>query len=145
MHANCFDLPLQKWFDFKVPKTLVAPDYIRTAIEEPEFNSKNINSKVIWLGKPPKAEVIVKSKKGHQWEVMSLTFQTRKTTHTIQVEPAKGKWLMNLLPRLSVDHPVQLTLQQTMADYESSGLEDFELFWDNKPVNTLYKTGLLHL
>jgi hypothetical protein len=23
--------------------------------------------------------------------------------------------------------------------------EDFELFWDNKPVNTLYKAGLLRL
>ena len=30
-------------------------------------------------------------------------------------------------------------------DYEKSGLEDFELFWDNKPVNTLYKAGLLRL
>ena len=25
------------------------------------------------------------------------------------------------------------------------GLEDFELFWDNKPINTLYKFGLLEL
>ena len=31
------------------------------------------------------------------------------------------------------------------ADYERSGLEDFELFWDNKPVNTLYKAGLLQV
>jgi hypothetical protein len=31
------------------------------------------------------------------------------------------------------------------ADYENAGLEDFELFWDNKPVTTLYKAGLLQL
>jgi hypothetical protein len=31
------------------------------------------------------------------------------------------------------------------TDYEATGLDDFELFWDNKPVNTLYKLGLLHL
>jgi hypothetical protein len=29
--------------------------------------------------------------------------------------------------------------------YEAAGLADFELFWDNKPVNQLYKIGLLQL
>ena len=28
---------------------------------------------------------------------------------------------------------------------EKAGFDDFELFWDNKPVNTLYKAGLLQL
>jgi hypothetical protein len=145
MHAACFDYPLQKWFDFKVPKTTVASDYIRKAIEEPQLLSGSANSKVIWLGKPPKAERMVKSKKGAQWEVVSLTFQTPKTTLSIQVDPQKGFWLTNLLPKLRVINPVPLSLQQIKADYENSGLDDFELFWDNKPVNTLYKAGLLHL
>ena len=145
MHAACFDFPLQKWFDFKVPKTTVTPDYIRKAVEEPEFASVGANSKVIWLGKTPKTEVVTKSKKGVQWEVMSLTFQTKKAVHTINVDPEKGNWLLNLLPRLSISNPTPLTLQQIKADYENAGLEDFELFWDNKPVNTLYKAGLLHL
>jgi hypothetical protein len=34
-------------------------------------------------------------------------------------------------------------LQEVKEDYEAAGFEDFELFWDNKPVNTLYKAGLL--
>ena len=29
--------------------------------------------------------------------------------------------------------------------FEAAGLEDFELFWDNKPVNGLQKFGLLRL
>ncbi len=143
MHGACFDFPLQKWFDFKVPKTGIAPDYIRKAIEEPEYSTSGANSKVVWLGKLPRWETLVKSKKGAQWEVMSLVFQTKKTTHAISVEPAKGAWLIQILPRLSVFNPVHLTLQQVKADYEAAGLEDFELFWDNKPVNTLYKAGLL--
>jgi hypothetical protein len=32
-----------------------------------------------------------------------------------------------------------------MDSYKAAGLEDFELFWDNKPVNTLHKVGLLKL
>ncbi len=145
MHGACFDFPLQKWFDFKVPKTSVPPDFIRKAIEEPEYNPGNTNSKVIWLGGQPKAETMIKSKKGAQWEVMTLTFQTRKAALTINLEPSKGAWLLNMLPKLSVSNPFPLTLQQVKSDYEAAGLEDFELFWDNKPVNTLYRVGLLRV
>lgn len=145
MHNTCFDYPLQKWFDFKVPRTTVAPDAIRKAIEEPEILSAPMNRKLVWLGKPPHSEIVIKSKKGAQWEVMALTFFTKKANHTIQVEPAKGAWLQSILTRLHVDKPALLTWAQVKADYEEAGLEDFDLFWDNKPVNTLYKAGLLTL
>jgi hypothetical protein len=144
MHNACFEYPLQKWFEFKVPRTTVSPDYIRKAVDEPEMAS-SANSKVLWLGKTPHAETTLKSKKGAQWEVMHLTFQTKKAAHTIQVEPAKGAWLKELLAKVSVTNAGSLTLQQVKKDYEVAGLEDFELFWDNKPVNTLYKAGLLRL
>lgn len=145
MHGTCFDFPLQKWFDFKVPQTKVAPDFIRQAVEEADYRSSGANGKVVWLGKPPKTALLQKSKKGAQWEVMSLTFQTKKESISIQIEPAKGAWLENLLLKLSVYHPGSYTLQMIKADYEAAGLEDFELFWDNKPVNTLHKAGLLRL
>jgi hypothetical protein len=145
MHAACFEYPLQKWFDFKIPKTTVPPDYIRKAVEEPEYNAATANSKVVWLGKVPETETITKSKKGAQWEVMSLRFQTKKLTHAISVEPEKGTWLLGILPKLSAANTTSLTLAQVKASYEAAGLEDFELFWDNKPMNTLYKAGLLQV
>lgn len=144
MHGQYFDWPLQKWFEFKVPRTTVAPDHIIKTIEEPEYAPVRANARVIWLGQSPKTERVTRSKKGSQWEVLSLTFQTKRSTFTIQVEPEKGLWLAGLLPRLTVGQP-PLTWQQVKADYEAKGLEDFELFWDNKPVNTLYKAGLLHV
>jgi hypothetical protein len=143
MHAHCFDYPLQKWFDFKVPKTTVVPDFIRKAIEEAEYASFQTNSKVIWLGAAPKTETFFKSKKGMQWEMMTMTFHTKKTVHTIQVDRSKGEWLQLLLHRLKPKGPRLMTLQEVKSDYEGAGFEDFELFWDNKPVNTLYKAGLL--
>ena len=142
MHATCFEFPLQQWFDFKVPKTNVAPDCIKKSIEEPEL-AVNANNKVLWLGKQPHFDIIQKSKKGSTWEVMSISFQTLKTTYNISVEPEKGAWLLALLPKLNIANPQQLTLQAIKSDYENAGLEDFELFWDNKPVNSLYKAGLL--
>jgi hypothetical protein len=144
MHGACYDFPLQKWFDFKVPKTTVAPDYIRKAIGEPDLPA-TANNKIIWLGTQPKVEMIEKSKKGSHWEVMALVFQTRKTTHTIHVEPEKGSWLLNVLPRLGIQNQTLHTVQKLKEEYENAGLDNFELFWDNKPVNTLYKAGLLHL
>ena len=143
MHANCFDYPLQKWFDFKVPKTTVAPDFIRRAVEEPEFTPVQNNSKVIWLGSSPKTEIFIKSKKGMQWEMMTLTFHAKSAVHTMQVERKKGEWLQQLLPKLAPANLKMITLQQVKESFENAGLEDFELFWDNKPINTLYKAGLL--
>lgn len=141
MHGACFDFPLQKWFEFKVPKTTIAPDVIKKAIEEPELLASP-TSKLVWLGKMPVSEIIQKSKKGSHWEVMSLTFQTLKGSFSISVEPSKGEWLINILPQLSVHQPTSLTRQAVQADYEKAGLDDFDLFWDNKPVNGLYKAGL---
>jgi hypothetical protein len=38
-----------------------------------------------------------------------------------------------------------MTYAAVKESYEAAGLEDFELFWDNKPVTTLYKAGLLRI
>ncbi|HMK04367.1 MAG TPA: radical SAM protein, partial [Ferruginibacter sp.] len=145
MHGACFDYPLQKWFEHKVPRTTVAPGYILKAIEEVELANSNPNTKFIFLGNQPKTETIIKSKKGSQWEILSLTFETKKETINIKVDKDQGIWLANMLKGLSVDNIKTYTRQEVKDDYEKAGLEDFELFWDNKPVTTLYKAGLLQL
>ena len=142
MHGACFDYPLQKWFDHKVPKTKIPADYIVKAIEEPEIPNTNPTAKIIFLGKQPTAEKITKSKKGNQWEMMQLTFTTKKETIVIKVDEAQGNWL---LQQLSTINEQRTTLQELKASYDAAGLEDFELFWDNKPVNGLWKAGLLML
>ncbi|MEO7768484.1 MAG: radical SAM protein, partial [Ferruginibacter sp.] len=145
MHGACLDYPLQKWFDFKVPKTLVPPDYIAKALLEEDLQPVKPTTKVIWLGKQPLVENFTKSKKGDHWEMSSLTFQSRKETNGIKVNKAQGQWLTMILQQLSVDNLKIYTLKEVKESYEASGLVDFELFWDNKPINTLYKIGLLQL
>lgn len=144
MHGACFDYPLQKWFDFKVPRPSVAPDTIQKAIEasEPGFAT---NSRLVYLGKMPRPEVFTKTKKGVSWEVMSLSFHSKNAAHNISIEPAKGAWLLQLLQKTAIHQGSPLTIMQVKSDYETAGLEDFELFWDNKPVNTLHKAGLLRV
>lgn len=145
MHGACFDFPLQKWFDFKVPKTTIAPDYITSVLDKEEYAASKPTSKIMWLGHKPLLETITKSKKGASWEMSSLTFESRTETINIKVNKEQGIWLAQMLDRLAIGNNKTYTLQEVKDDYESAGLEDFELFWDNKPVNGLYKSGLLAL
>jgi len=50
-----------------------------------------------------------------------------------------------MLNELSLNNSKTYTLQEVKDNYDVAGLEDFELFWDNKPVSMLYKAGLLVL
>ncbi len=144
MHGSCLDYPLHKWFDFKVPKTLVPSDFIIKSIQEEDFIKHKPETKIVWLGNLPEIEIINKSKKGSNWQICSLTFQTKKETIHIKVNEPEGKWLNALLVKLS-NLDKSFTLTEIKNDFEAAGLIDFELFWDNKPVTTLYKAGLLHL
>jgi hypothetical protein len=145
MNGLRLDDPLNKWFEMKVPVTTVPPDYMVKALTEPEYTAAKSNAKVVWTGNPPAVEYFTKTKKGNSWPMASLTFQSKKTTLNIKVGQQEGKWLAEMLEKLSVYNPKMYTLEEVRASYEQEGLEDFPLFWDNKPVNTLYKMGLLVL
>lgn len=145
MQGLCLDDPLNKWFETKTPKTTVAADHILKIVAEEELPVSKPAAKIIFLGTVLKTEVISKSKKGNRWEEQQITFATKKENTSIQVDRAKGEWLLSILPKLSVHNEKQMTLQEVKEDYEQNDWDDFELFWDNKPVSTLYKVGLLRL
>ena len=144
MHGICFDYELQEWFDFKIPKTKIHPDFIANALEEAEdFNIKP-TAKIVWLGGKPVVEHFTKSKKGNSWQMMTLTFHDKKESFTIQTGKNDGEWLLQMLEKLSVSKSKTFSFKEIKSDFETS-LEDFELFWYSKPVNTLREFGLLVL
>ena len=143
MHGACFEFPLQKWFDFKIPKTTIEPNYIQTQLDGVEIGS--VNYKVIWTGLMPTSTIVSRTKKGSKWEEMNLRFETNKNSISINVDPDKGKWFVNLLSTIHVDASTGMALADIKAGYLTAGLEDFDLFWDNKPINTLHKAGLLRI
>lgn len=145
MHQIGFDFPLHKWFDFKVPKTSVEPNYIKSILDNPIYNAQKTSSKIIFIGNMPTCNIITKTKKGNSWQVAQLTFETKTETIEINIDEAQANWLLTMLSKLSVDNIKIYTLQEVKDDYEQNGLEDFELFWDNKPMNTLWKVELLQL
>ncbi len=144
MHGICFEYPLQDWFDFKIPKTTISPDFIYNCLEkETDFKNKP-SAKVIWLGGKPIAKLFTKSKKGNSWEMMTLTFYDKKETFDITVEKKHGEWLISILEKISIYNTKKYSLQEIKQDFENY-FEDFELFWYSKPTNQLRKFNLLVL
>ena len=144
MHGICFDYKLQEWFDFKIPKTNIHPDFISNAlVEEEDFNIKP-TAKIVWLGGKPIIEYFTKSKKGNSWEMMTLTFHDKKESFSIQTNKNEGEWLIEMLEKTAVSNSKVYTFQEIKTDYETH-FQDFELFWYSKPVNTLREFGLLVL
>jgi hypothetical protein len=75
----------------------------------------------------------------------SLTFYSKQETINIKTDKALGLWLVAMLEMMTPAHVKTWTYKEVSEHYEQAGHEDFELFWDNKPVNGLYKFGLLTL
>ena len=144
MHGICFDYELQEWFDFKIPKTKIAPDYIISCLEKEEnFNTKP-TSKIVWIGGKPSAEEFTKSKKGQSWEMTKLTFHTKIETVEISLEKEKAIWLMEILEKISISNSKTFTFSHLKEDFETR-FEDFELFWYAKSIKSLRNAGLLVL
>lgn len=144
MQQNCLDDPLQKWFEFRIPQTKIAKDHIEKIISEPEWQPFRPESKMMWLGKVMETRNFTQSKKGQQREMTSITFVNNTTTINMDLPVQQAEWLLVMLKKLSPSGTT-VTMQELKTDYENSGLEDFELFIDNKPVSNLYKAGLLRI
>jgi hypothetical protein len=145
MHNLCLDDPLQKWFDFKIPKTKVSPDYIEKVLNETEIDSFKPTTKIVWLGNKPTIEYFTQSKKGMQRQMATLSFTSKKNIQQIQLLQSHADWFLPMLEKLSVNNLKIFSLQEVKENYEAAGLEDFELFWDNKPISTMDKLGLLRV
>lgn len=145
MHGICFDYPLQDWFEFKVPRTKISEGYIYDVLQdEADFVIKP-TAKVAWMGGKPYTTNFTKTKKGRTFNMASLTFHDKKESFIVQVSQDQAQWLEQLLSNINVNTGVPVQYSKVKESYEAAGLEDFELFWFSKPVNTLRDFGLLVL
>lgn len=144
MQAAGTDLPLQKWFDFKIPNTSIEKDYIRHIIESNESVSAKWNSKVYWLNPIPATSFFTKSKKGNSWEMAELLFQHQHETINFSLNKNHGLWLAGILEKIKISHEKNYTLQEIREDFDKQEFEeDFELFWFNKVIKNLRGKGLI--
>lgn len=142
MHGINFEIPLQEWFDFKIPRTAIHPDYIHDCLlEDGQFNFKG-NSKVVFLTKNVIAENRVKNKKKYSGTYTLLTFHLKTNIVKVELEQDKAEWLMDVLEENSLENHKKPTVQQLKNQFEEN-FEDFELFWFSKPMQQLKENGVI--
>ncbi|HKK39497.1 MAG TPA: radical SAM protein, partial [Cryomorphaceae bacterium] len=142
MHGVGFEMSLPDWFDFKIPKTKIKSDYIRSCLESETHFNVQATAKVVWLGGIPMVHELSKTKKGKSQHLLQLTFHDKSESFQITLEKDKGEWLAKALERFSPTREKLQSFGQVKGDFESK-FENFELFWYSKPIQTLKDSGLL--
>ncbi|SDM67450.1 Radical SAM superfamily enzyme YgiQ, UPF0313 family [Daejeonella rubra] len=145
MHGICFDYPLQEWFEHKVPKTKVDPQFIMKSLSKEESFLIKPDAKIVWLGTKPVIDYFTKSKKGRQWEMAELKFFDKKGSFSIQLEKDQADWLLKFLPLAGIENAELMTFKKAKENFETSLNIDFEPFWYGKAINALRQGDLLVL
>jgi hypothetical protein len=143
MHGICFEYDLQGWFDFKIPRTKMQPNYIENCLINDENLHLKTTSKVVFIGQTPLLEYYNKSKKGVSFEMIKLTFHTKNEMITISLEKKKGEWFTEILSKITPSNSI-ITINELKKNYEIHFL-DFELFWFSATVLKIRHSLLLEL
>jgi hypothetical protein len=139
MQGLCLEQSLSSWFDFSVPNTKVSPNFIADVLNEESLTQYPANAHVMFCGTLPSITIEIQSKKGRQRELAILQFETTRGSKRITLPEPQGRWLCDRLKEWQTEPILFSTLQ---AQYEAAGWDDFDLFWYNKPMATIYEVGL---
>jgi len=142
MHGVGFDLSLQEWFDFKVPRTTVPKFYIEDVLNNETFSGHKPNQKIVWLGGIPNLKMTTKTKKGITYENAMLEIHTKNEAVEIRVEKEIGEWIVQFIKDLK-QNPKIKTFQQMKSDFEEKLQMDFDVFIYSKPAEKLKESALL--
>lgn len=145
MHDVGFDMPLHNWFEFKTPRTTIAPNYIEDILNSPVHESLSQRSKVVWMGSQPEVNFFTKSKKGKKYEMAELKFIGKTDDLILKCPKEIGEWLEEILPSISVYKKDVKDLSFLEESYEGKGFGDFELFVTGREFNKLRQNGMLIL
>lgn len=133
MHGTGFDLPLQEWFETKVPKTSLPPDLIQSYLAQQDAREIKSSHALVWIGGPV-------------WfneEDLVLNIEASKETVRFECEELEGKWLEAVLNVMSPSSNESFSLQTLKAHFEAFGMADFEAFWQDGLLDELRELGLL--
>ncbi len=144
MHNIGFEFPLQDWFDFKVPRTTILPEYIQQTIDDQEYVAAKSSAKIVWLGGNPSFRYFTRKKKSQTFEMAELIFSTKKQELAIHLKQEEGKWLIAHISEISVNNPI-VTFGELETSFEQKTGADFVLFWNSTAIKQLRENGLLML
>ncbi|MHC5201231.1 B12-binding domain-containing radical SAM protein [Myroides sp. LJL119] len=143
MHHIGLDFPLSEWFDFKVPRTLVNPDFIQNALQSDELPNYKANQKVCWLGGYPYLQEFEKKKKGKVFQMANVVLHTKKQSFALDMDLQQAKWFENFIDDLQQSPNKTKTYAQMKESFQEFTQQDFEPFWYSKSMGIIKQAGLL--
>lgn len=145
MRGAGFDLPLQKWFDEAVPKTRIPSTYIARFLAEEQDNVPRDGHKRFYWQLPvlPEVRYYERNKKGKSVRTSEFLFRFHDGDQRFQLKADLGKWLENVLIRLSDKSEEPITLQHLETDFKACHFGSFDQFlvtslWQSLRENGLY-------
>ena len=145
MHGVGFDLPLAEWFDFRTPRTTVAPDYIAAAISTADDPATRPNARVVWLGEAPVLEWNTLKAGDITVRLARLVFYLPREVWVLETSSDVGSWLADALAQIQAAGPGARPLAEWQAGYEAAGMEDFRSWFFSPQCAQLRQKGLLVL
>lgn len=135
MHGVGFEIPLEKWFDTKVPKTSIAKNYISRELNtEKEFKLKD-QTRILWIGEAPELMI------SEDGEGCDLIFSSRNEDLALELPLEFGRWVSDFLNQVGYHHPL-LQVGQIKQSYPVH-FGDFEEFLESEVWEILSEQGLL--
>jgi hypothetical protein len=143
MHGIGFELPLNQWFDFKIPKTSIPKNYIERCIDLNDEKEIKASSKIIWIGPSPSIRFYTKVKKGKTLNMASIYFSTKKEDVEVIVKEDIGNWLLKILHELAVQSKKTYTFEMLQKEFNAHSFGEFSLFWNSYTIAQLRDHGLI--
>jgi hypothetical protein len=139
MRGAGIDVPLRKWFDHKVPRTSIAPDYIESCLEvQPE--PPRPNAFLIWLGNVPRLIPLDENP-----EMAELEFVDLKEEYILEFSLPMATWLQDLLSNVLPGNPpvAFADVKQSFSEADLEDYDNWESFWESEIADHLRESGLL--
>ena len=142
MRGVGFDLPLQKWFDCKIPATTIPPRFVAHMAEEQEPVEKLHARRLYWLG--GRVELGPESVKKGKYSIV-LLLHTNNREMAIKMRGDWAHFIHESLMQVGVDAVNPYLLEDFSRNYEILFNDDFLPFWYSKEMQAIRDHGLLLL
>jgi hypothetical protein len=139
MHGVGFEIPLSDWFNFRVPKTKIAPNQIEAAITNSPTLELKPSSKLVWIG----GQILLQNSSNPESGLVTLIAVNIQQDISITLETGQAEWLLATLNKISARQGKASAISLIQSDFmEKTGLS-FEPFFHSNEVASLRQNGLL--
>jgi len=136
MHGIGLDMPLQEWFEFKIPRTQIPKNYIMRILSTEQEKLPKPNDKICWLGPMPTLGNVSRG-------TITLHMSMGRGEEALQVPEKLGNWLVDQLASMAIGPNKTWMYSEFQQAFSRANLGDFSIFWQGETGQELRDLGLI--